>query len=108
MGAFLVNGAKSFFTVTFPEYWLFFLGLLFVLVTMFLPQGIYGVLAGRWRPARPVDETAGPAAATTAGTVAAPAPTATSASAARDALEPGATAPPRIVVDDGLAPEGGR
>ncbi len=49
MGAFLVNGAKSFFTVTFPEYWLFFLGLLFVLVTMFLPRGIYGILAGRKR-----------------------------------------------------------
>ena len=44
IGAFLVNGAKSFFTVAFPEYWLFFLGLMFVLVTMFLPQGLYGLL----------------------------------------------------------------
>ena len=44
LGAFLVNGAKSFFTVTFPEYWLFFLGLLFVLVTLFLPQGLYDLL----------------------------------------------------------------
>jgi hypothetical protein len=26
IGAFIVNLAKSFFTVTFPEYWLFFLG----------------------------------------------------------------------------------
>ena len=36
----LVNGAKSFFTQAFPEYWLFFLGLLFILVTLFLPQGV--------------------------------------------------------------------
>ena len=26
VGAFFVNGAKSWFTVAFPEYWLFFLG----------------------------------------------------------------------------------
>ncbi len=47
LGAFLINGAKSFFTVTFPEYWLFFLGLMFVLVTLFVPQGIYGLLVRR-------------------------------------------------------------
>jgi urea transport system permease protein len=40
IGAFLVNGAKSWFTQAFPEYWLFFLGLLFVLVTLFLPRGV--------------------------------------------------------------------
>ena len=38
----LVNGAKSFFTQAFPEYWLFVLGLLFILVTLFLPQGVVG------------------------------------------------------------------
>src|SRR4029079_8494210 len=38
VGAALVNGAKSFFTQSFPEYWLFFLGLLFILVTLFLPH----------------------------------------------------------------------
>jgi urea transport system permease protein len=42
LGAGLVNGAKSFFTQAFPEYWLFFLGLLFILVTLFLPEGIFG------------------------------------------------------------------
>ncbi len=42
LGAGLVNGAKSFFTRRFPEYWLFFLGLLFILVTLFLPQGVLG------------------------------------------------------------------
>ena len=48
LGAGLVNGAKSFFTQAFPEYWLFFLGLLFILVTLFLPQGVLGLL-NKWR-----------------------------------------------------------
>ena len=48
LGAGLVNGAKSFFTQAFPEYWLFFLGLLFILVTLFLPQGVLGLL-GRFK-----------------------------------------------------------
>jgi urea transport system permease protein len=42
LGAGLVNGAKSVLTVAFPEYWLFFLGLLFILVTLFLPRGVIG------------------------------------------------------------------
>ena len=45
LGAFAVNGAKSWFTVAYPEYWLFFLGLVFVLVTLFLPRGLLGALA---------------------------------------------------------------
>jgi urea transport system permease protein len=45
LGAGLVNYAKSVFTVQFPEYWLFILGLLFILVTLFLPQGVVGLLA---------------------------------------------------------------
>jgi len=48
LGAGLVNGAKSFFTQAFPEYWLFFLGALFILVTLFLPQGVIGLL-NKWR-----------------------------------------------------------
>jgi urea transport system permease protein len=51
LGAGLVNGAKSVFTQAFPEYWLYVLGLLFVLVTLFLPQGVMGLL-GRRREAR--------------------------------------------------------
>ena len=43
VGGILVNLAKSFFTVYFPEYWLFFLGALFVLVTIFLPRGVVGL-----------------------------------------------------------------
>jgi urea transport system permease protein len=42
IGAFAVNGAKSWFTVAFPQFWLYFLGLLFVLTTLFLPRGIVG------------------------------------------------------------------
>ena len=43
VGAFFVNGAKSWFTVAFPEFWLYFLGALFIAVTLFLPQGIAGL-----------------------------------------------------------------
>ena len=43
IGAFAVNGAKSFFTAYFAEYWLFFLGLIFVLVPLLLPNGIMGL-----------------------------------------------------------------
>jgi urea transport system permease protein len=51
IGAGVVNGAKSFFTQTFPEYWLFFLGLIFILATLFLPNGIAG-LAKQWKARR--------------------------------------------------------
>ncbi|WP_395701157.1 urea ABC transporter permease subunit UrtC [Aquabacterium sp.] len=43
IGAFFVNGAKSWFTVAFPEFWLYFLGALFIAVTLFLPHGIVGL-----------------------------------------------------------------
>jgi urea transport system permease protein len=44
LGAGLVNGAKSVFTQAFPEYWLYALGLIFILVTLFLPQGVIGLI----------------------------------------------------------------
>lgn len=44
MGAVVVNYAKSYFTGAFPEIWLYALGALFVIVTIFLPQGIVGLL----------------------------------------------------------------
>lgn len=47
LGAGIVNGAKSWFTVAFPDYWLFFLGLMFILVTLFLPHGVIGLLRRR-------------------------------------------------------------
>ncbi len=45
LGAGIVNGAKSYFTEAFPEYWLYFLGLLFVLATLYLPQGVLGLFS---------------------------------------------------------------
>jgi urea transport system permease protein len=42
-GAVLVNYAKSYFTAAMPEFWLYALGALFVLVTLFLPRGVVGV-----------------------------------------------------------------
>lgn len=47
LGAGLVNGMKSWFTVAFPEYWLFFLGALFIIVTLYLTKGVIGLLKKR-------------------------------------------------------------
>jgi len=44
IGAVLVNGGKTVFTGLFPDYWLFALGGLFVLTTLFLPKGIVGTI----------------------------------------------------------------
>jgi urea transport system permease protein len=44
VGAFIVNGAKSWLTVAAPEVWLYFLGALFISVTLFLPQGVVGLV----------------------------------------------------------------
>ena len=44
-GAFMVNGAKSWLTVVAPEYWLYVLGALFIAVTLYMPQGVVGLLA---------------------------------------------------------------
>ena len=46
VGAFFVNGAKSWFTQALPEYWLYALGAMFIAVTLFLPQGIVGLVRG--------------------------------------------------------------
>lgn len=45
VGAVGVNMAKSYFTVAFPEIWLFFLGGLFVITTLFLPKGVVGIFS---------------------------------------------------------------
>jgi len=44
VGAFLVNGMKSWLTVTAPEFWLYFLGALFIGVTLYMPQGVVGLI----------------------------------------------------------------
>ncbi len=44
LGAVLVNFGKTYLTGAFPETWLFALGALFVVVTLFLPKGLLGLL----------------------------------------------------------------
>lgn len=44
VGAILVNYAKTVLTGAMPDSWLFALGLLFVLVTLYLPHGLAGLL----------------------------------------------------------------
>ncbi|KUJ96042.1 MAG: Urea ABC transporter, permease protein UrtC [Desulfonauticus sp. 38_4375] len=43
LGAGLVNGAKSWFTVAYPDLWLYFLGAIFIATTLFLPKGVVGI-----------------------------------------------------------------
>jgi len=43
IGALLVNYSKTYLTGALPEVWLFALGALFVLVTLYLPKGIAGL-----------------------------------------------------------------
>ncbi|BBL75155.1 urea ABC transporter permease subunit UrtC [Methylomagnum ishizawai] len=43
VGAILVNYGKTVFTAILPEVWLFALGAIFVLVTLFLPDGLVGL-----------------------------------------------------------------
>jgi len=40
----LSTGSKSWLTVSFPEYWLYFLGALFIVVTLYMPQGVVGLV----------------------------------------------------------------
>ena len=44
IGALLVNYAKTYFTGALPELWLFALGGLFIVVTLYLPRGLVGLL----------------------------------------------------------------
>jgi urea transport system permease protein len=62
LGAGVVNFLKTIFTSAFPEFWLYLLGLIFVLVTLFLPQGLVG-LAKKIYAARRVGPRPAPLAA---------------------------------------------
>lgn len=44
IGAVGVNWARSYLTSSYPDYWLYFLGGIFVLVVQFFPDGILGVV----------------------------------------------------------------
>ena len=48
LGAVVVNAAKSWFTGVMPDAWLFMLGGLFIVVTLFMPKGLAGLFSG-WR-----------------------------------------------------------
>jgi urea transport system permease protein len=52
-----VNAIKSSLTGSFPELWLYALGILFIATTLFLPRGVAGLVTGIWakrRAAEPV------------------------------------------------------
>lgn len=67
-GAVLVNYAKTYLTGALPEVWLYALGALFVLVTLFLPRGIVGLVPSVGKDKRQVSgaECQADAAATSA------------------------------------------
>lgn len=44
LGAILMNWAKSEFSTAYPEGWLYFMGGLFVIVVVFLPKGVSGLI----------------------------------------------------------------
>jgi urea transport system permease protein len=52
LGGIGVNAVKSWLTGAFPEIWLFVLGGLFVVVTLFLPRGIAGLMTDLARGGR--------------------------------------------------------
>lgn len=49
VGALVINYAKSWFTVEFPEVWLFALGGLFVLSTLYFPKGLIGFVTDKYK-----------------------------------------------------------
>ncbi|MEA2639852.1 MAG: urea transport system permease protein [Chloroflexota bacterium] len=73
IGALVVNGAKSGFSESFPLFWQYFLGALFIGSVLFFPNGVYGAfrwVGARWRASRR-DSMRGPAAAPAAESLAA-------------------------------------
>ena len=59
LGAGLVNYAKTYFTAALPEIWLFALGTLFIVVTVFLPKGIVGLIEKMRNKQQPANESNG-------------------------------------------------
>jgi urea transport system permease protein len=54
LGALIVASGKSWLTANFPDAWLFVLGAAFILVTIFLPNGVLGLLESFRLVRRPV------------------------------------------------------
>ena len=59
LGAVLINLGKTWFTSALPEVWLYALGALFILTTLFLPRGIISLFGWRSRPRRPSERVLG-------------------------------------------------
>lgn len=70
LGAVLVNLGKTWLTSALPEIWLFAIGGLFIVVTLFLPRGIVGLFAARSPQARAEAEPGGAAAKSAAREIA--------------------------------------
>jgi urea transport system permease protein len=49
-GALIVNFAKTFFSESFPELWLFLMGGLFIAVVMLFPNGLAGIYTSHIKP----------------------------------------------------------
>ena len=47
-----VNAIKSWLTGSFPELWLYALGVLFIATTLFMPKGVAGLVTGLWAKRR--------------------------------------------------------
>jgi urea transport system permease protein len=60
VGALIVNGLKSWLTAAYPEIWLYVLGALFIAVTLFLPNGVVGLISARRNKANDVPVAAEP------------------------------------------------
>jgi urea transport system permease protein len=58
IGAVLVNYAKTWLTGAMPDAWLFALGALFVVVTLFMPKGITGLVQQARNMRKPADKEA--------------------------------------------------
>jgi hypothetical protein len=58
LGACSVNGLKTWLTSAAPELWLFVLGRISVLVTLFLPRGLIGLFKGRGQGRDPLPRSA--------------------------------------------------
>jgi urea transport system permease protein len=56
VGALLVGFLKSWLSEAFPEVWLYFLGAIFIVVVVAMPNGLAGLFEGLRRPARRVEE----------------------------------------------------
>ena len=53
IGALLVNAMKTGISETAPDMWLYFIGLLFVVVVLFMPKGLVGVASSLYAKAQP-------------------------------------------------------